>query len=369
MKTPESFSIDAGLRVRMEGGVELLEDALPLLDSVKRAVLRPHPTTDDVTTLREASVQWPRIEAALTRVRREPSAEPLVSRVDTAMKEVTDAVHERTGEQPASPAVTLSMATSLVRNSDISPAPTETRLVHANTVRGDLGFSVVAVALIIAVFSTHLWLLLVPLAVLTGWYGWRRRSAPLRWVLLPDRLHIAGRNYAPVKTRVVETSENTLTLEAEDSTHVLYTDMAEQFATYLRALRTPLLQNLESRPTTHRIIDGQDDLTIRGPALVMARGVLFVPRDATEAVIDLFARLDLPSLLLLLAHVPENDWAALSQHLERAGAVWFSQATTARVDEANNSLSILLRDDRGRTVRLQRRAEISPLLRDWRHAT
>ena len=78
----------------MEGGVELLEDALPLLDSVRRAVLRPHPTTDDVTTLREASVQWPRIEAALTRVRREPSAAELVARIDAAMNDVTAAVQE-----------------------------------------------------------------------------------------------------------------------------------------------------------------------------------------------------------------------------------------------------------------------------------
>ncbi len=369
LRPPETANADAGLRVRLEGGLELLEDALPLLDSVKRAVARPYPTSDDVTTLREASVQWPRIEAALTRVRREPGAAELVARIDAAMKELTAVVQKRTGAQPSSPAVTLSMATSLVRNSDASPAPTETRLVQANPVRGDLGFGIAATALIIAMFSTQLWLLSLPLIVLSAAYGWKRRAAPLRWVLLPDRLHVDGRNYAPAQTRVVTTSERTLTLEANGDTHVLYTDATERVTAYLRALRTPLLQHLESRPTPHHIVDGQDHLSMRGKALVMTRGVLFVPRDSTETVIDPFARIDLPSLLLLLAHVPEGDWAALSQHLERTGAMWFPQSTSSRVDEPNNSLSLLLRDDGGQTVRLQRRAEVSPLLRDWRQAT
>jgi hypothetical protein len=89
---PESSSIDAGLRTRLEGKVELLEDSIALFDSVVTALNREEIGRDDLDTLREAVGQLPRIERGVEQLRAHAGTAPLIALVEKRRQWAMDAV-------------------------------------------------------------------------------------------------------------------------------------------------------------------------------------------------------------------------------------------------------------------------------------
>lgn len=91
----ESSSIDEDLRVRMEGAIELVEDALPLLDSVMYLLARTDASPDDVATLQVCLTQLPRIEEALAKLDRHPDAAQLARALSERRHAAQIAANER----------------------------------------------------------------------------------------------------------------------------------------------------------------------------------------------------------------------------------------------------------------------------------
>lgn len=73
-RPPESAGIQSDLRIRLEGTIELLEDALPLMDSVHDLLSRDEPSRDDVSTLQECINQLPRLAQALDKAQQHETA-------------------------------------------------------------------------------------------------------------------------------------------------------------------------------------------------------------------------------------------------------------------------------------------------------
>lgn len=109
------------LRVRMEGALEVLEAAVPTVEAARAALDARYPTSDDVNALRAAHEQWPNIETALARVRREQGAEKLVAKIDSLSRKI----HKRVGGERAA---VFTAALAKIPRGTLPPAPTETKL-------------------------------------------------------------------------------------------------------------------------------------------------------------------------------------------------------------------------------------------------
>lgn len=74
---PESLRIDAHLRQRLEGAVEVIEDAVALTDAAISSLKRTAHDEDDVLTVRELAQQLPRIVRAIDRAKPFEVTQPL----------------------------------------------------------------------------------------------------------------------------------------------------------------------------------------------------------------------------------------------------------------------------------------------------
>ncbi len=333
----ESSSIDEDLRIRLEGSIELLEDALPLLDSLMYLLARVS-SRDDVATLKECVNQLPRIDEAIDKANQHQQAMALTRAVGERKRTAHSAANDRLrslghGEAPSLRAAAIAVL-DLVSRQGTAPRPGEVPLMESAgapwlaalvTGAANAGFVTWAIGPTIGGVVGAV------VCVLMLYAG-----APSRWMLFADRLYFPevwpklGREvlFSAIQRLSVKGSRVSVQLQSE--TLELQPDSAERLVSVLRMLKSPLLSGLESPADWSVIVDAVDQETrAAGRALVSAEGVLFVPSIRGELAVKascvepLRAPISLDELLGLIAHLPSGRWTALGAHLTQAAdAVW-----------------------------------------------
>lgn len=370
----ESAGIGEGLRTRLEGSIELLEDALPLLDSLRYLLARVETSKDDIATLHECVNQLPRIDEAIDHANKHEQAHGLTAAVGTRKEQALMAANERLvtlgrAEQPSLRAAVISIL-ELVKRQGLAPQEGEVRLMESEGPPWLLGLLLSAgVASIFFLFD---W----PLAgaifgalifILTLYL---RDDGP--WVLLPDRLFFPARwpklsrEFSPDEIQSVSVNARIVTLSLKQERLLLRSSAPDELVTKVRLLGSTWLSRLQSPARPFVIVDAVDDTKqAKGRALLSKEGVLFVPSERSGLLVGALATRKLPKeptideVLGLIAHLPEGRWAALGEHLEKsADATWISsddgdvEENVVRLGERNIRLLLANSPQRGDAEKL-----------------
>lgn len=357
----ESSSIDEGLRIRLEGAVEQLEDSLQLLASLTALMGRDEAEADDVGTLRECVNQLPRLREAMSRAKQHVQAAALTREVQARWAAAHDEANHRLrrlGQQEA-PSLESAVAAvlELVRKQGKPPRPGERVLMTSPGASWGLAL---AVGGGVAVASS----MLGPAAPLLGAVAclvtlFAKASRP--WVLLPDRLHLQSRRGEPSRDLfppsfgLITPQGSTVLLQAEGEVLELGSDSPRELVSLLWLLKSPLLGWLRASASWSTVLDGVDDQTSEpGRALLAAEGVFFVPASRSGLLLRTLGveGSSLDEVLKLMAHLPEEGWPAAAEKLRTAAdARWFAKGATQVEDSANSQLGITVRSQ-GQSVRL-----------------
>lgn len=355
----ESSSIDAGLRTRLEGTVELLEDALPLLDSLMYLLARVEASRDDVATLQECVTQLPRIDEAVDRANRHEQAHTLTDAISSRKRAALLAANERLvalgHDEVPSLRGAVAAVLELVRRQGTAPRQGEHELARSKSapVLLSLALGVVAAWAAYAVLGSG-WAAL--LGVLAG-LAVLRALAPKEWVLLPDRLYFpprgAGlaREVLPSSIRGLARDGDQVSVRLADETLELHCASPERLVSLLHLLKGPWLAQLKSPPDKATVLEAMTEETKeRGRAVLSAEGLLFIPAASVDAAVKALCVESLPvvptleELLVLIGHLPEGRWAALGEHLVRtAHARWFPRDAVTVEESAHAHLGATLR--------------------------
>lgn len=305
LRPHESASVDEGLRIRLEGSIELLEDALPLLDSLRYLLARAENSRDDVATLHECVNQLPRIDEAIDKANRHETAHGLTQAVGARREQALIAANERlvTLGQPEAPSLraAVSAILELLKRQGVPPRVGEVHLMEspgANWVLALLVGSVVA-----SVFFLFDWPIVGAgfgaMSCILALY-FRGTEAP--WILLPDRLFLPAswprlsRELAPGSIQSVRVDARGVTLALEQEALHLRSQAPKELASKLRLLSSPWLSALQSPARAFVVLDAVDDSTQqKGRALVSREGVLFVPRERRALLISALTPHQLPT--------------------------------------------------------------------------
>lgn len=379
----ESASIDADLRIRLEGRVELLEDALPLLDSLFALMGRDEPASGDVDTLQECVNQLPRLAEAIDKANLHTQATALTrevgSRVKLAHEESNHRLLKLSCEAQPSLRAAVSSVLEVLRRAGRPPGPAERVFMTSPNASW-------ALALNIGVGVSMLSSWLGPLAPVLGAAAcvatlFATTSPP--WVLLADRLHLpayrgaVARDVLASSFSAIRVEQNTVHLEVDGEVISLKAAAPDQLVSVLYLFQSPLLGWLKPAAGGSTLLDAVDEASgEKGRALLCLNGVLFVPSSKAGLVIGALTRERLPApfsldaVLRLFAHVPPERWPALAQKLRTgADARWFPRGETVVEDSANPQLGITVRSA-GSSVRLNHPGSISDLVqvRAWLEA-
>jgi hypothetical protein len=337
----ESARIDEGLRIRLEGAIELLEDALPLLDSLTRVLTRAESSRDDLATLHECALQLPRIEEAIDRAHRHEQAIALTQLIGTRKQSTLVTANERLVllGQPAAPSLrgAVTQLMDLIKAQGIAPQPGERVLAESTSPPWLTGLVLGGVlALVIsnwlgaalgAVFGA-----VVCIAMLFG-------RAPSPWVLLANRIYFPprwprlARQLSPSAIEGLAVERIGVIARVGNEVVKLQATEPEALVATLHLLRSPWLAGLESPARASVAVDAMDDASKgAGRALIAVEGVLFVPHERRALVVKALTEKKLPvepaidEVLGLVAHLPEGKWAAVGAHLQKsADAIWISR--------------------------------------------
>lgn len=353
LRPPESLNIDAGLRTRMEGKVEALEDGLHLLDSCIRALNREEYDDDDLATLREAISQMPKLSAAFEALQSHESAGPLTRLFSVRLGWLGDALTAKLGAPPQTLRAGLSAALHRAETEVRAPQPNELVLMESTHMSGGvLAFFGLVIPLIVGVLMNW-WL---PAAVLAAAFvSIYRISRQSQWQLTHERVFLPGEppsQIAHSKITSVEALRAQVDVRAGGETYSLVTRAPRRLASWLELLRSNWLENLERKPRRHAICEAREEESdSKGHALLTLDGVLFIPEGRFDAVVKALssrATSDAPSrdeVLKVLAHLPEGRWNGLGEHLASAcDGAWLPRESV-RTDTASGEFIGLSRKE------------------------
>ena len=355
----ESSSIDAGLRTRLEGTIELLEDALPLLDSLMDVLARVEPSRDDVATLQECVTQLPRIDEAVDKAHRHEQSHTLTAAIGSRKRAAHLAANERLlslgHDEVPSLRGAVSAVLELVRRQGTAPRPGEHALARSKSAPAllSLALGVVAAWAAYAVLGSGWALLLGVLAAVAV----LRALAPKQWVLLPDRLFFSpkgaglAREVLPSSMRGLACDGDKVSVQLADETIELHCESPERLVSLLHLLKGPWLAQLQSPPEKATVLEAMSEETKeRGRALLSAEGLLFIPTASSNVAVRALCVETLPApptleeLLVLVGHLPAGRWSALGEHLVKtADARWFPKDAVTVEESANAHLGATLR--------------------------
>jgi hypothetical protein len=348
LRAVESSSIDEGLRTRLEGDVELLEDALPLLESLRLAFGREEPGADDLDTFRECAGQLPGLDEALERVTKHEQATALTRAVGEKKRAAFEAGNARLTalkqvEQPSLRAVTEQVLEGSLRLGR-APQADELRLAGSSGYPTKLAFAFGTGGLAVSLVDP--WLGLAAGAAV--FFGTLLTIPRRAWELLPDRLYLPPSRKRPAAQRSlqdvrdVRLTQQGVEVLFDDETIHLRTAEHESTAALIQMLRSKKLGPLRSPAKPFVVLEGFDEETrLKGQVLVCGQGVLFVPHGHETTVCETLIGGSLPrevgllgqqnvpfeKVLGLIAHVPAeraNEVGTLVAN--GAGATWISRA-------------------------------------------
>ena len=305
----ESAGIDAALRTRLEGQVELLEDAIPLLEAVVALLQREELALDDLDTLREAINQLPRIDEALEVASDHEPMRPLARLVAERRKAVGDAV-------PWSSKADLETRLSSVLKRSLRrlpPQPGETRFLEGERLRlwpfVVLGLLIAGVDRVGHGAWSRWWIGALVSSLLIALV---RRNK--HWVLLADRIHCGKENF-PIAdiTRISDGMFGFI--DVSTTRRSCFID--PEAKGLLCLLRASWFQEMSTRPTG-KVTEVAGGLRLEAP-----EGTLTV-RDVALALKSFEGAQVTPhQLFAVLAHVPAGRLGSIAEHLQKnAGAEW-----------------------------------------------
>lgn len=363
----ESASIDEGLRIRLEGAIELLEDALPLLDSLMYLCARVETSRDDVATLQECVTQLPRIDEAIDKANRHEAAGTLThalgQRKQAALLAANTRLHALGHDEAPSLRAGLTALLDLLRRQGTAPRPGEKQWAVASG-------APTLLSLVVGILVTWLTYALIDSAwcVLFGAFASvvaLYLLAPSPWVLLADRIYFPAqppRLAREIPTRSIEgvtVDGDKVIAQLPGEKVELHSSSAAAVASLLQLMKGPWLAGLQSPASWSVLLDAVSEVTREsGRALLSAEGVLFIPKAREPLVLAALSAEKLASppslddLLQLIAHLPPGRWDALGEHLAKsADAVWLPRNELAVEDTWNAHLAVVVRAG-ARRVRL-----------------
>lgn len=348
----ESAGIDDGLRIRLEGQSELLEDALPLLDWLQYLLARAENSRDDVATLHECVNQLPRIDEAIDRANKHEHAVALTQAVRTRKQHALMAANERLvtlgrREEPSLRSA-LTVLLDLLRRQGTPPKPGEEPLIASGGPPWTAAFFAGGVGAMIVWLAWHTVALSACLGAVVCILLLRARRAAGPWVLFPDRIFFPASwprlstEIAPGSIRRVEGQGHEVELELANGSVFLPSREPKQLITWLRLLSSPWLAALKSPASAFVLVDAVDDSSqTKGRAIISKEGVLFVPGERLKLLAKALTPERLPAeptlddVLRLIAHLPEGRWDELGEHLEKsADAKWIPREELVREENA-----------------------------------
>ena len=334
----ESASIDEGLRIRLEGSIELLEDALPLLDSLMDLLARAEAELDDLATLQECVLQLPRIDEAIDKASRHEAAGSLTQAVGQRKKAALLAANARLETLGHAEVPSLRGAVSavldLVKRQGTAPRPGERPWAIA---KGAPALLSLVLGIFVswagyALFDSAWAVILGVLAFGAALYT----LTPSPWVLLADRLYFPAQ--PPKLPREVSTQsiqgvtvdgDKVVLLLPGPETLELHSSAPGPLASLLLLMKGPWLSGLQSPANWSTTLDAVGENGESGRALLSSEGVLFVPKSGEALVLaaltpeKLAAPPSLEDVLQLIAHLPMGRWEALGDHLMKStDAIW-----------------------------------------------
>ena len=363
LRPPESSSIGEGLRIRLEGDVEVLEAALPLLDSLTALLGRDgEVTADEVETLHACVNQLPRITEAIDRAHRHEQATGLTQAVgqyaERAHREARARLLRLGRDEQPSLRGSVTELLHMVQRQGQAPRVGETLLLQSGGAPWVLALAAgVLLVAGTAVLGTTLSILMGALGTIIALHG----LTPRPWVLLPDRLYFPARRgrlawqIAPAQLQGLKLVIDRVEAQVSGEHVELQTGNPGALLTVLQLLRGSWLSGLLPRPRQSVVLDAVGDVPEEpGRALITADGVLFVPHSRAGIAARVLAGEPLQKdpaldeLLALLAHVPEEKWNALGEHLSlREAAVWLRRGEVIVERSANAHEGVTLRSGAG----------------------
>lgn len=323
LRRPEASPIDEALRLRLEGGVELLEDATALLDCVVALLESPELRADDLVTLREVISQLPRIEEALANAQRHEAAGSLVQVVVARQQQVAAAVKRVLRGEPPSLLEGLRSVQQQLRRQRVPIAAGETRFLEKPP--QSLG-PLLVLAAVGAIGGASIpdrpspgWAVAAGLITFLLSYAVVRRSPD--WVLLPERLVVRGASFWLSELEVFHPSTlwgASFTRLKVGAEQVELAD-TEALNPLVSLMRSEWFRGLRPRPTG-KVVEVEGGLRLEA-----TEGALTVRQEQTTRALQALGggAVTLHQLFALLAHLPEGRVTRVAEQLEReAGAGW-----------------------------------------------
>lgn len=362
MERTGTSSLDADLRIRLEGAGEVLEGAAARLEAARQRLSEglSNLVRDDVDALKAVLASLPAVDDALAKADRLDGAQVLaaeVRRAREALVPVARAALAQLGRDEVTGGLAehLRALVAALKHLGRPVGPRELALFEGGS--GDAAFR-----WFLAAEAVAAGLMLVgaaqagaPLAALAlvAWLMMRGRQQ--RWRLLPDRLQVERRG-APL----IDVQYEDLTGVAAKLGRVLVRagelelSLSSARPTALEKLLRSLMQHMggaKATPGASVVLTGSlEERSVR--ALVVPQGVWIIERGDERTVIDAVLPghdgASLEDALHALAHLPA---VLLARRLEGLPGTWWPADETRIVETANASLTRVF-ERNGQTLRV-----------------
>lgn len=383
MERTQTSSLDAELRIRLEGAGEVLEAALARLQRLGARLGAGLPALDreDVDELKAALAALPAVDEALEKADRLDGAHALAADVrrarDALVPRIAAALTSLGHPAPEGGfAAQLRALIAALKHLGRRPGPRERALFEG---RGTTGwwavFALEALALAGAIAGFPE--VSLPAGGLVLLVYLARKKPPTRWRLMPDRV-LLERPGAPLlevqyeDIQSVSRGAASVELGLGDATITLPTVRPGALEKLLRSM-TQHMGGAKATPGASAVLAGSlDERSIR--ALVVPQGVWIIERGDERAVIDAVLPghddASLEDALRALSHLPA---VLLARRLEGLPGTWWPADETRVVETANASLTRVL-ERHGETLRVtfglsdqhDAKAPFDSVIADWK---
>jgi hypothetical protein len=350
MERTRTSSLDADLRIRLEGAAEVLEQAVAQLETATRQLARsPNELVrDDVVDLKAVLAGWAAVDEAIERAQRHEEAAALVARVRQAREALGREVAKWLAMlglpvEASAPAEQLRGLMKGLAYVGRPAGPNERALFEGEDRRpwGYFAAAQAAAAGVMAYLSPAIGLAAAAISGV-GFLALTRRPSPVRWTLFPDRLQV-DRPASPL----IDVQYEAITAVLVDGHRVIVT--TADFSLELSSLNANGLARLirsmgesmgaaSPTPGVGVVVPVSFGDRRLGTALFTPSGALVVHEtDATafvNAVLPGAERPTVQSALAMLRHLPAP---VLAERLRGLPASWWP-ADEMLVQESANSL-------------------------------
>lgn len=361
MERTQTSSLDAELRIRLEGGAEVLEAAATRLERLGERLGAGLPALDreDVDELKAALAALPAVDDALEKADRLDGAHALAADVrrarDALVPRIAAALTSLGHPAPESGfAAQLRALIAALKYLGRRPGPRERALFEG---RGTTGWWAVLALELLALAGVFAGVpqVSLPAGAVVLLVYLARRKPRTRWRLMPDRVQLE-RPGAPLlevqyeDIQSVSRGAASVELGLGDATLTLPTVRPAALEKLLRSMRQHM-GGAKATPGASVVLTGSlEERSVR--ALVVPQGVWLIERGDERTVIDAVLPgrdgASLEDALHALSHLPA---VLLARRIEGLPGTWWPADETRVVETANASLTRVF-ERNGQTLRV-----------------